>query len=207
MPRKNNAVEKSSKFQTTTNNRIDVKPPNEELKKIKRQKNINNIGSVNQPATKFIKKITDGRLANKEALPPIPSARSNYHDDYNNTDNNEQDFETIDEGYLPLKLFDGKKQSLNELSEESMSYLWLRRIKEIFLHMGDGKDEQENDPFVEFDMNLARTDLVNTCDRYIENEQLALAKKVIFDDIHTNQCTHIALLDFFEIYRLSVDSI
>ena len=84
----------------------------------------------------------------------------------------------MDQAFLPLKLFDGKKQSLRELSEETMSYLWLRRIKEIFLRMADGKDYQDFDRFVEFDMDLARTDLMNTCDRYIENERLALSKKV-----------------------------
>jgi hypothetical protein len=61
--------------------------------------------------------------------------------------------------------------------------------------MGDGEDEEEDDPFVEFDMNLAKMDLTNTCDRYIENERLALAKKVIFDHISFNQCIDIALLD------------
>ncbi|CAF4703057.1 unnamed protein product [Rotaria sp. Silwood1] len=131
----------------------------------------------NPSATISIPKLKGGRLGNKEKIPPIPSGRSHLDDDDGNVDDNEQDFELIDEGSLPLKLFAGKKQSLTELSEESMSFLWLRRFKEIFLRMGDGKDEQVDDPFVEFDMNLAKTDLANTCDRYIENERPALTKK------------------------------
>ncbi|CAF4091354.1 unnamed protein product [Rotaria magnacalcarata] len=88
-----------------------------------------------------------------------------------------QDDEITDESCLPLKLFAGNKESLSELHEEFMTYLWLRRIKEIFLHMGDGKNEQDDDPFVQFDMNLAKTDLANICDRYIKNDRLALAEK------------------------------
>ncbi len=43
--------------------------------------------------------------------------------------------------------------------------------------MADGKDAEKDDPFVEFDMNVAKTDLTNTCDRYIKSERLALKKK------------------------------
>jgi hypothetical protein len=172
MPRNYNEPEKSSRLP----NKTDAKRQNEDRKAIPRQQNSSNAGSLQQ-STEKSNKSTDGRLGNKKVIPPIGTNRL---DESKDDDNNEQDFEIIDKGSLPLKLFDGKKQSLNELSEESMSYLWLRRIKEIFLHMADGKDEEEDDPFVEFDMNLARTDLTNTCDRYIENERLALTKKVRF---------------------------
>ncbi len=80
---------------------------------------------------------------------------------------------------MPLKLFDGKKQSLNELNAQSMDYIWQRRIKEIFLRMNIGRDDKD-DSFVEFDMNLAKTDLANTCDRYMENERITLTKQVCF---------------------------
>ena len=116
--------------------------------------------------TKLLHNVSTNNLSHKPVIPPISS------------DFNAQDSELVDQAFLPLKLFDGKKQSLRELSEETMSYLWLRRIKEIFLRMADGKDYQDFDRFVEFDMDLARTDLMNTCDRYIENERLALSKKV-----------------------------
>ncbi|CAF1343170.1 unnamed protein product [Adineta steineri] len=115
-------------------------------------------------------------LGTKEALPPIPPSRANPDNDYDGIDDNVHDFNTIDEDSLPLKLFDGKKQSLDELSEESMSYLWFRRIKEIFLHMDYTKDNQADDPFIEFDMDLARVDLINACDRYIENERIIITK-------------------------------
>jgi hypothetical protein len=181
MPRNHNEPEKSSKLPTRT----DGKRQNEDRKAIPRQQNSNNAGS-SQQSTEKSNKSTDGHFGNKKVIPPIGF---NRREESKDDDNNEQDFEIIDKGSLPLKLFDGKKQSLNELSEESMSYLWLRRIKEIFLHMADGKDEEEeDDPFIEFNMNLARTDLTNTCDRYIENERLALKKKVRFINsklIHT----------------------
>ncbi|CAF2711151.1 unnamed protein product [Rotaria sp. Silwood2] len=156
---------------------MNAKQQNGELRQTARQKNVDNAGSSYQSATKFIRNLKGDRLGNKEKLPPIPPARSYFDDDDDDVNDNDQDFELINEDSLPLKLFAGKKQSLTELSEESMSYLWLRRIKEIFLRMGDGKDEQVDDPFVEFDINLGKADLANTCDRYIENERPALTKK------------------------------
>jgi len=183
MSRKNISVEKPSNNRTTPLASTDVKQQDNRLKQFLGKNNRNNVGPVHKSDSNVTKSSSDDRAKNKDVLPPIPSARSRRDDKYNNTDNNEQDFEVIDEGFLPLKLFDGKKQLLNEISEESMSYLWVRCIKEIFLHMGDGKDEQDDDPFVEFDMNLAKTDMANTCDRYIENERLALSKKVIFANL------------------------
>jgi hypothetical protein len=179
MSRKNVETRKSAKTQITTNNRVYVKPQSDEPKQIPSQQNTNSVAASFESASKVLSKLKPGSSGKKQAIPSILSAGSNRDDAYNNAYDSEQDLEIMNEGSLPLKLFDGKKQSLSELSEQSMSYLWLRRIKEIFLRMSDGNDEQDDDPFVEFDMNLAKTDLGNTCDRYIENERLTLTKKVI----------------------------
>ncbi|CAF1462059.1 unnamed protein product [Didymodactylos carnosus] len=68
---------------------------------------------------------------------------------------------------LPTKLFTAKKTSVNGLSQAACSYLWFRRIKEIFLVM-----EKQNDAFSSFDMELARTDMIQTCEQYLESERL-----------------------------------
>lgn len=180
MSRKYNQVEKSPKIQTIPNGRTNVQRQNEEFEPTTWPKKIDNIASSRHVGGKWIQNSKDGRSGGQRKLPPIPPARSHRDADDDNGADNEEDFEIVDEDSLPLKLFAGKKQSLSELSEESMSYIWLRRIKEIFLRMGDSKDEQNDDPFVEFDMNLAKTDLANTCDRYIENERPPLIKKVSF---------------------------
>ncbi|CAF1307133.1 unnamed protein product [Adineta ricciae] len=122
------------------------------------------------------RRFKDG-INKKEVIPPIPPSRTNLDNNYDDINGNTAYLDTADEDSLPLKLFDGKKQSLSELSEEFMSYLWFRRIKEIFLHMDSGRDGQDEDPFIEFDMNLARIDLMNACDRYIENERIIVTKK------------------------------
>ncbi|CAF1243532.1 unnamed protein product [Didymodactylos carnosus] len=67
---------------------------------------------------------------------------------------------------LPLKIFDGTKTSINDLTEASITYMWLRRIKEIFLAMSK---RREDDPFVERDMVIAKEDMHQTCTRYIES--------------------------------------
>ncbi|UJR12748.1 hypothetical protein I4U23_016922 [Adineta vaga] len=154
---------KLTKVQTTTSSRFGIKPEHDDVKPIPRPRNATNIGL--KTAASLIRNVGNNNSVHKPVIPPILSG------------SNAQDSEIIDQSFLPLKLFDGKKQSLNELSEESMSYLWLRRIKEIFLRTADGKDDRDNDRFVEFDMDLAKIDLMNTCDRYIENERLALSKK------------------------------
>jgi hypothetical protein len=74
---------------------------------------------------------------------------------------------------LPLKIFDGTKKAITDVSEQSRSYFWLRRIKEIFLQMGTN-----DKPFVEFDMSLARVDMLTTCDVYLRNDFSKLKKKV-----------------------------
>lgn len=180
MSRKYNQAERSPKTQTNPSSRTNVQQRNEESKQTTWPKKIDNIASSKHTASKFIQNLKDGRLGAQNKIPPIPSARSHRDVDGDNVDDNGQDFEVVDEGSLPLKLFAGKKQSLSELSEESMSYIWLRRLKEIFLRMSDGKDEQNDDTFVEFDVSLAKTDLANTCDRYIENERPPLMKKVAY---------------------------
>jgi hypothetical protein len=67
---------------------------------------------------------------------------------------------------LPTKVFKAKKTSVNDLSQAACSYLWFRRIKEIFLVMG-----RQNDAFTHFDMDLARTDMIQTCEQYLESER------------------------------------
>lgn len=67
---------------------------------------------------------------------------------------------------LPTKVFQAKKTSVKDLSQALCSYLWFRRIKEIFLVMG-----RQNDAFTRFDMELARKDMIQTCEQYIESER------------------------------------
>ncbi|CAF1256342.1 unnamed protein product [Didymodactylos carnosus] len=77
---------------------------------------------------------------------------------------NEENYQGID--CLPLKIFDGTKTSINDLTEASITYMWLRRIKEIFLAMSKRSND---DPFVERDMAIAKADMHQTCTRYIES--------------------------------------
>lgn len=67
---------------------------------------------------------------------------------------------------LPTRVFKAKKTSVNDLSQAACSYLWFRRIKEIFLVMG-----KQNDAFSRFDMELARTDMIQACQQYLESER------------------------------------
>ena len=67
---------------------------------------------------------------------------------------------------LPTKVFKAKKTSVNDLSQAACSYLWFRRIREIFLVMG-----KQNDAFTRFDMDLARKDMIQTCEQYLESER------------------------------------
>jgi hypothetical protein len=67
---------------------------------------------------------------------------------------------------LPTKVFKAKKTSVNDLSQAACSYLWFRRIKKIFLVWG-----KQTDPFSRFDMELARTDMIQTCEQYLDSER------------------------------------
>ncbi|CAF4640431.1 unnamed protein product [Rotaria sp. Silwood1] len=67
---------------------------------------------------------------------------------------------------LPTKVFQAKKSSVKDLSQALCSYLWFRRIKEIFLVMG-----KQNDAFTRFDMELARNDMIQTCEQYLESDR------------------------------------
>jgi hypothetical protein len=163
----------------------------------------NQVGPKILSKTKIVKNITpshfslsdavqlqqEQRLPTKGPLPPITPANTQKNDEDEKFDEKNADAEVLEGNHLPLKLFDGKKQSLDELNAESMAYIWLRRIKEIFLHMNTGRDE-ENDPFVEFDMDLAKTDMANTCDRYIENERSTLMKQVCLFQILKDRTTN-----------------
>ena len=75
---------------------------------------------------------------------------------------------TTDEGdlALPTKVFKAKKTSVNDLSQAACSYLWFRRIKKIFLVWG-----KQNDAFSRFDMELARADMIQTCEQYLDSER------------------------------------
>jgi hypothetical protein len=68
--------------------------------------------------------------------------------------------------HLPLKIFDGKKASISDLNQASSSYLWLRRIKEIFLVFGRNA---ENDPLVIHDTNYARKEMMKTTEIFLQN--------------------------------------
>lgn len=67
---------------------------------------------------------------------------------------------------LPTKVFKAKKTSVNDLSQAASFHLWFRRIREILLVMG-----KQNDAFSRFDMDLARTDMIQTCEQYLESER------------------------------------
>ncbi|CAF1548832.1 unnamed protein product, partial [Didymodactylos carnosus] len=65
--------------------------------------------------------------------------------------------------HIPMKIFDGTKSSLNYLTQQSCAYLWFRRIKQIFLQMG----KNISDPFVQYDMEIVRDDIIEAFDQYI----------------------------------------
>lgn len=67
---------------------------------------------------------------------------------------------------LPTRVFLAKRTSVKDLSQSLCLYLWFRRIKEIFLVMG-----KQNDSFTRFDMELARNDMIQTCEQYIESQR------------------------------------
>ncbi|CAF1503578.1 unnamed protein product [Adineta ricciae] len=161
-------IQPNAKKSTMTQNQNKI-----QSNSISSTNNTNEIhASTNFSTNDSIKRTPSGRLSTKEILPPIMPNKSQLYDE------NDQDVQVTTDKSFPLKLFDGKKQSLDELNAESMTYIWLRRFKEIFLHMNDGEDDHDEvDSFVEFDLNLAKIDLANTCDRYIENERFILAKQ------------------------------
>ena len=66
---------------------------------------------------------------------------------------------------LRIEIFQGEKKNIKDLSIGSCSYLWFRRIREIFLLMG-----KDRDAFTKVDMKLAREDMIETCDQYLESE-------------------------------------
>ncbi|CAF1599888.1 unnamed protein product, partial [Didymodactylos carnosus] len=72
---------------------------------------------------------------------------------------------------LRMKVFDGAKSSINDLTQASSSYVWLRRIKEIFLVIG----KDESDPFAIFDKEIARKDMIEACEKYIQSAKPTLS--------------------------------
>lgn len=96
----------------------------------------------------------------RSPLPPITSEQDNLSTTINEPSPDETNL------VLPTKIFQAKKSSVKDLSQALCSYLWFRRIKEIFLVMG-----KQNDAFTRFDMELARKDMIKTCEQYLENER------------------------------------
>jgi hypothetical protein len=86
---------------------------------------------------------------NEQSKPTVPSTTSNGVSSTMPPTNDEIDL------VLPTKVFQAKKTSVNDLSQGACSYLWFRRIKEIFLVMG-----KKSDAFSRFDMELARNDMI-----------------------------------------------
>ena len=110
-----------------------------------------------------------------QSKPPLPainnqknihSVPSNLLTDWNVVPPTISSLETEVDLVLPTKVFKGKKTSVNDLSQAASFHLWFRRIKEIFLVMG-----KQNDAFSRFDMELARTDMIQTCEQYLESER------------------------------------
>jgi hypothetical protein len=101
----------------------------------------------------------------KTPLPPInsPENKQPVPLDVSTTSSSTNDEPDL---VLPTKVFKAKKTSVNDLSQAACSYLWFRRIKEIFLVLG-----KQNDGFSRFDMELARTDMIQTCEQYLESER------------------------------------
>jgi hypothetical protein len=111
----------------------------------------------------------------RQSTPPLPAIQNQQNGQSNttkpvmtSTDISSAGASTSDEIdlVLPTKVFKAKKTSVNDLSQAACSYLWFRRIKEIFLVMG-----KQNDAFTRFDMELARTDMIQTCEQYLESER------------------------------------
>jgi hypothetical protein len=97
---------------------------------------------------------------NEQSNSAIPSATSNDVSPIDSFTSDEVDL------VLPTKVFQATKKSVNDLSQAACSHLWFRRMKEIFLVMG-----RQNDAFTHFDMDLARTDMIQTCEQYLESER------------------------------------
>jgi hypothetical protein len=151
--------------------------PNE-LKQVRESILVKSFVRPNSASSDAGKRQQEQTLSRKDQRLPIPPDKSQLVND-DACDDTTPDDEVAEQNSMPLKLFDGKKQSLDELSAESMTYIWMRRMKEIFLHMNNSKNENDEiDPFVEFDMKLAKADIDKTCDRYIENERITVMNQV-----------------------------
>ncbi|CAF3668752.1 unnamed protein product [Rotaria socialis] len=131
-----------------------------ENKKIEDQSQLKTMPTTNRDERRKSKMNFD-YLARKGDDPTEMPAQTNENYDMEHQDNS-----------LPLKIFDGTKKAISDVSEQSRSYFWMRRIKEIFLQMGT-----TNEPFVDFDMSIARSDMLTTCDVYIRNDFSKLKKK------------------------------
>ena len=75
---------------------------------------------------------------------------------------------TVGNGFSDIvsdQVFQAKKKNIQDLTEDLCTYLWFRRIREIFLVMGRVKDD-----FMQRDMELAREDMIDTCEKYLDSE-------------------------------------
>lgn len=132
---------------------------------------------LKRPTSASMSNTFNPALPQQFGKPPLPAIKSQV--DTMETDDSDL--------VLPMKVFQAKKTSVKDLSQALCAYLWFRRIKEIFLVMG-----KQNDAFTRFDMQLARTDMIQTCDQYLENERPK--EKVTVgrtdDDVHVLWKTH-----------------
>jgi hypothetical protein len=131
----------------------------------KRTSEHDELGEKKRPISAKISNSFHPQLANKlPTLPPIKN-QENIHSTLPAsstipTTNAQADL------FVPATLLTKKKKSVNDLSKTNCQHLWFRRIKEIFLVMG-----KQNDVFTRFDMELARKDMIQTCEQYLESER------------------------------------
>ena len=111
----------------------------------------------------------------KQPTLPLPAIKNQQNEEFKSSislttskDASLEIHSPSDEFDLALRavVFRAKKTSVNDLSQGACSYLWFQRFKEIFLLLG-----KQNDAFSRFDMELARTDMIQTCEQYLESER------------------------------------
>jgi hypothetical protein len=131
-------------------------------------------GNSERSALEGLEKPRSPKISEQSKL-SLPAAKNQHNEQSNSATplTAEKDFPSImpstsDEIglVLPIKVFKGKKTSVKDLDQALCSHLWFRRIKEIFLVMG-----KQNDAVSLFDMKLARTDMIQTCEQYLESER------------------------------------
>ncbi|CAF1053788.1 unnamed protein product [Rotaria sordida] len=126
--------------------------------------------SAERPSSREVQTATRTNVSNSFNPPPFSQSKSPLPaiNSQNKVTSNSMEMSIHDETdlVLPTKVFQATKKSVRDLSQGLCSYLWFRRIKEIFLVMG-----KQNDAFTRFDTELARNDMIQTCEQYLENER------------------------------------